>query len=587
MARPNSRRLRQETRSAEVSTLIHQNRFLGRRLAVLTACNEFCRAACVSPNLRALLKAALGATMGVARAGAGSILLVDRDDPRLLRVEAVEGPFSERLIGTTQSLDKRDLVSCAIFLSRDGIVARSNSDYPHLVRRRSERHTGQSFIAAPLLSGADTFGVINLSNPESKDHFTRVDLENVVELCEQIGGVLTAWREHEQVRAFNSELRRQLEKALSELDGVGGRLCDLHNYSEAIVQSAPMGLLLFSSDLSIIYANPQAEGLLNLNNSDSEAKRSSLGDVPLHVEGKSWPEMLRPVLQDGRCVQVYPAHWTQCDAEDALVLRLTASPLRNAQGEPVAGLLVVEDASEEAIMERELRVAERQAAAGKLTAHVAHELNNPLDGILRFVRLAEQCTDLTRTSEYLKEIHRGLERMVAIVSELLEFSRQHPYVRQETEDCNELIREAVRAMSSRASDQAVEIRLDLAPHLPRFRCTALYQVFTNVIKNALDAMSDGGQLSISTRSEEHEVVIGFSDTGPGICADVARRIFDPFFTTKPPGQGTGLGLAICHDIVERYHGRIDVISEPGRGTKFLVRVPIAAKSSGPLNREGN
>ena len=164
-------------------------------------------------------------------------------------------------------------------------------------------------------------------------------------------------------------------------------------------------------------------------------------------------------------------------------------------------------------------------------------------------------------------------RMVHIVSELLEFSRS-TYASLEYVELEQVIEDAIRTMDARAEARNIRILQNYTRGIPQIKNGNLFQVFCNLIKNALDAMPTGGQLSISTRmAADNTAVIEFHDTGTGLPVEHADVIFEPFFTTKD--RGTGLGLAICKDIVERYHGRITAENAPRGGCVFTVYLPIA------------
>jgi len=570
VARPNDRLEKLRQKAEELSSAAHQNRLLLQRVQTLTTVNEFLQATQEPTAVSQILTCALRASLSVSRSTAGSIQLFDPESGRLT-VQVAEGPGRDSLLGQVQQGGEGCSVSTTVAESREPVLVCGQSDHASLPRRGSDRYTSPSFLSVPIQADGELVGVLNVTNPVGRDHYGQPDLAPLLELADRTGSAVAARREQDELKAFNAELRRQLEQALGRLDGGSGQLAGLYTYSEAIVRHVPLGLLIFNDQLEITYANPQVTQLLALEHNEGEAQ--SLARLPMHLEGGDLLSPLRSVVNEGCSAQLYPVRFEADEAKDPQVLRLIASPLRDQHGKAIAGLLAVEDATEQAELQRELMAAERQTVAGRLTAKVAHELNNPLDGILRFVNLAlSRPHDQAQTREYLQQIRKGLERMVGIVGDLLELARHRPYPKQDSDNCNELVREAVKCMSLRAAEQQVEVRLDLAPHLPRFRCGNLYQVFANVIKNALDVMPNAGVLTIRSRAEGATVVVDFADTGPGMSAKVAERVFDPFYTTKPAGLGTGLGLAICHDIVQKYHGRIDVATNEGKGTTFSIRV---------------
>ena len=264
-----------------------------------------------------------------------------------------------------------------------------------------------------------------------------------------------------------------------------------------------------------------------------------------------------------------------------MLLNLVCAPLTGSDGRAVlGGVLAAEDITNRASLERRLAVSERLAAVGKLAARVAHELNNPLDGILRYINLAIRLLGPEAGVEnkvvgYLEESRQGLMRMAQIISELLEFSRSSSAHFDEI-NINSTVEEAVRTMQDKADRSGVVVTTVLRQErMPILRGGMLFQVCCNLIKNAVDAMPDGGRLTITAGVVDREVILRFEDTGIGL-PDSVDRIFQPFFTTKKPGEGTGLGLAICKDYVERLHGRITAERGEPCGAVFTIYIPLAS-----------
>jgi signal transduction histidine kinase len=261
------------------------------------------------------------------------------------------------------------------------------------------------------------------------------------------------------------------------------------------------------------------------------------------------------------------------------LLRVVCTPLKEAKKQRIlGGTIIIEDITERVDIQRQLASAEKLASIGKLTSKVAHELSNPIDGILRYINLATRVIEqenLEKPKEYLAHCRQGLMRMVQILSELLEFSRSThsplEYVKIE-----QIIEDALRIMDTKAETLNIKVTRNYAHGLPQIRSGNLFQVFCNLAKNAFDAMPDGGELKISTRLEtDNTIVAEFRDTGIGFPPENAQTIFEPFFTTKDKGKGTGLGLAICRDIVESCHGKISAANAPGGGSIFTVYLPAA------------
>lgn len=225
-------------------------------------------------------------------------------------------------------------------------------------------------------------------------------------------------------------------------------------------------------------------------------------------------------------------------------------------------------------MQKQLVHAEKMASVGKLAAGVAHEINNPLTGILtNSSLLLEEFKEGSREYEDIKAIVDETIRCREIVKGLLDFSRQTE-PKKALADINGLIETVVVLVQNQVAFQDIRIKKDLAPSLPRIMVDKdqISQVFMNIVLNAAEAMPRGGELNIQSEAGEGAVLIKFADTGCGIDKEHIGRLFDPFFSTKE--KGTGLGLSISYGIVERHGGTIEVESKPGRGSIFVVKLPV-------------
>jgi two-component system NtrC family sensor kinase len=242
----------------------------------------------------------------------------------------------------------------------------------------------------------------------------------------------------------------------------------------------------------------------------------------------------------------------------------------------------------EAAQEQLVRT-EKLSSLGKLSASIAHEINNPLAGILTFAKLVSRTLEEGPPDEAhraairrnLALVEREAQRCSAIVRNLLDFARERPTALRPM-DVNAAVEEALSLLTNQVAIQGVALERALSP-VPSVLADfgQLRQAFVNVAMNACEAMGQGGTLRVSSRDAEGSVEIAFADTGPGIPPERLRKIFDPFFTTKE--KGTGLGLSVVYGIIERHGGRIDVASRVGEGTTFTLRLPAAQEHASSGN----
>ena len=226
--------------------------------------------------------------------------------------------------------------------------------------------------------------------------------------------------------------------------------------------------------------------------------------------------------------------------------------------------------------EIQLLQSEKIASLGRLAAGVAHEINNPLAGILIYAEMLMR--DVKHNPQWRQDLQEIIDqtlRCKQIVIRLLEFSRQ-PLGHKISFEVNELLDRSVALLSNLF--QEIDFELDLQFDLPPVVGDSgqIQQVFTNIITNAAYAMDGKGRLVISSSFDQDggKVVLTFTDTGPGIQPEIADKIFEPFFTTRRPGEGTGLGLSVAYGIVQQHGGEIQAGNAPGGGAEFIITLPL-------------
>lgn len=220
--------------------------------------------------------------------------------------------------------------------------------------------------------------------------------------------------------------------------------------------------------------------------------------------------------------------------------------------------------------------AEKLTSLGQLAASIAHEINNPLAGVLVYTQLLSKKVtgDAFKKEEALSNLSKmetEISRCSRIIRNLLDFARQkEPTLR--LVDVNQVIEQVLSMVGHQAQMQNVEVVQEFSPSLPKVVADfdQLQQIFTNLALNAIQAMPEGGELTVRSSAVDSEVRVDVQDTGCGISKENMGKLFTPFFTTKVKGKGVGLGLAVVHGIIERHKGRIEVQSDVGEGTTFSV-----------------
>jgi PAS domain S-box-containing protein len=267
------------------------------------------------------------------------------------------------------------------------------------------------------------------------------------------------------------------------------------------------------------------------------------------------------------------------------IFSATVTPLINREGQPVGHVLVARDITAQTRLEAErealrgrLQQSEKLASLGQFVAGIAHEMNNPLQGVLGHLELLIETSDAAKpVRPTLRRIYQEGDRAAKIVRNLLVFTGSQRMTPQKVR----VERVLSRALASRAASlrrSHVEVRRHIAPDVPAISGDALLlqQALLNILINAehaIAAAGTGGRIDATIEPRDGTVTLAIQDSGPGIPAEILPRIFDPFFTTKEVGKGTGLGLAITYGIVQEHGGSIHAENAPGGGAKFTIEFP--------------
>jgi PAS domain S-box-containing protein len=336
---------------------------------------------------------------------------------------------------------------------------------------------------------------------------------------------------------------------------------------QAILDATMDVVAVFDSDRRFVFVNGAACGFYGRTRDELVGARLDdfIGSERAQAD---WEGFLTPErIAQGMLQNV----WDGEQDGRRLVLEVRATP----EFLPGLHLFVVRDITEQRVLEEQLRQAQKMEAVGQLAGGIAHDFNNLLTVIAGYGEIARRRIGAGPGTSELGEIARAAERAGDLTRQLLAFARRQ-VLEPVLLDVNEVARGLV-PMLSRLIGETIEIAMLAAGPVPPVLAdrAQLEQVIINLAINARDAMPDGGTLAIETGVADDHVRLSVSDTGTGIEPGMLERIFEPFYTTKPVGVGTGLGLATVHGIVSQSGGRVDVVSDPGLGSTFIVLLPAA------------
>jgi PAS domain S-box-containing protein len=391
-------------------------------------------------------------------------------------------------------------------------------------------------------------------------------------------GTVSVLKNVTDIRHIGEELargRERLQSAEEEIRIERDRL-------DLVLRNVPNPIIVVDNDNHIISMNPAAERLFKPDSATSRATHTALAN------DARFTSFLAGLRLDPAMSKRGEIGLTDPRTDDRLEMEVSATEIRDARGAVIAIVSVMQDIGrlrelERRRLEQVLFDSEKLAATGRLAASIAHEINNPLEAVQNAVYLLQkELGEDAKKRPYLDIAARETQRMSRILRQMLGFYRQQEAMTEI--DLNALVEEAGGLVAKRLRERGVEISNELDPGLPRIHASAdqLKQVLLNLVLNAADSMPKGGTITVTTQAgagAETEVFgrdavqIQVRDTGQGIPDELLAQIFEPFFSTKP-GRGTGLGLWVSQSIVQSHGGTMRVRSRVGRGTTFMITLPV-------------
>uniref|UniRef100_A0A7V3PTZ4 histidine kinase n=1 Tax=candidate division WOR-3 bacterium TaxID=2052148 RepID=A0A7V3PTZ4_UNCW3 len=441
------------------------------------------------------------------------------------------------------------------YFTTNGALLIPDMSEPMKINGKLIRVPGQYRSAAVLTFpvSEDRHGIIFLKSLEC-GYFQAYEVEFYQGVAQTLGVALADRRAQAALRERIKELT-----CLYELDRIFSKdEVELDEIFQAVVEKLPPAWLY--SDIAS--ACIKLDGKVYATQGYVEGLHSQMAKIRVHNRERGFVKVTyretRPVLDEGPFLK-----------EERNLIEAVAREI---------GIFIErrEAKQEKARLEHQLRHADRLATIGQLAAGVAHELNEPLANILGFAQLVLKLPEIPKQAvKDIERIVRAALHAREVINKLMLFARVRP-PQQVAVNLNSLVTDGLYFLRSRCAKAGIEVSLDLAQDLPEIAAdpTQMHQVLVNLVVNAIQAMPSGGKLKIATVRKDAVISLIVEDTGAGMTEEVKAQIFVPFFTTKPVGEGTGLGLSVAHGIVSAHGGTINVESEPGKGSRFEVVLPI-------------
>lgn len=488
---------------------------------------------------------------------AGSLALYDAEKNEL-KLTAVHGFSPEFSSKATRWKVRPGGLTSKILSQKQPIVVPDISEESFIDTRIILAEGIRSLVATPLTTENKIVGILYVDDFKPRS-FTKRDISILELLATQATIAIEKAKIQEQLELKNRKLKRTMD------------------YLQNILDNSADMIITTDTENNVVEFNKGAEEILGYTQEETAEKPLS----EFFVNPNHCNLLLEKIIQKGRVSNQETQFVTK--QKKIIDINLTLSQLKDTAGNMIGTVGISKDITEFKKTQAQLIQAGKLAGIGQLAAGIAHEINNPLSGVLGYAkRLMKKAEDeeLKKIPAFqtfpkeMKLIADSALRCKKIIEGLLKFSRTSETISTAV-NVNEVIDESLTLFGNQLSSQNIELHKVLDSHTPTIRAnhTQIQQVFTDIIMNAIQAMPQGGKLTIVTKPVNSSVEIEFTDTGEGIPKENLTKIFEPFFTTREPGKGTGLGLYMIYRILQEHHGRIDVKSKFGEGTTFTITLP--------------
>lgn len=489
---------------------------------------------------------------------AGSLALYDEIN-NALELTAVHGFSPEFSLKTTRWKVRPGGLTSRILSQKQPVVVPDITIESTMDTRVIFAEGIRSLVATPLTAENKIVGILYVDDYKPRT-YTKRDISILELLATQATIAIKKAKTRQQLERNNQKLKQTMDYLQNVLD----------NSADMIITT--------DIENNVVEFNKGAEEILEYTQGESVGK-------PLcnfFTNHDQCNQLLEKIRHEGKISNQETQFVTK--KNKIIDISITLSQLKDTEGNMIGTVGISRDITEFKKTQAQLVQAGKLAGIGQLAAGIAHEINNPLSGVLgyakRLLKKAEnedlkKIPGLESFQREMKLIVDSALRCKKIIDGLLKFSRTSENMNMAV-NVNEVIDEALILFGNQLSSQNIDLHKVLCPTISVIRAnhTQIQQVFTDIIINAIQAMPNGGTLTIATRSLNLSAVeIEFTDTGEGIPKENLPKIFEPFFTTREPGKGTGLGLYMIYRILQEHHGHIDVSSEGGKGATFIVTLP--------------
>ena len=430
-------------------------------------------------------------------------------------------------------------------------------------------------------------------NPEDREAFRRLveqqgfvkDLE--VEFKKKNGEKITVLLTAHVKRDEKGQVVRYegINIDISDRKRMERELKEANDFLMNLIDSSVDGIIVTNMKGDILLFNKGAENLLGYKSEEVVEKMHIRNIYPPGVAKEVMDKLKSPDYGGIGKLTSFPIVHRRKDGE-LIEGDLSASLIYDEKGNEIASVGIFKDLRERLRIERELQKmqeallqSEKLAAMGRLTSQIAHELNNPIYGIMNTLELLK--TEISPESKRRRILDLSLseiQRLSEMLRNMLSFSKPEEEKRRPIK-IDDLIEGILLMMEKQMRESNIQVETSFDPDIPEIMASTnqMRQVMLNLIKNAKEAMPKGGNLFIRTGKEDNRVLIHIQDTGMGIPEEIRDKIFEAFFTTKQKVKGVGLGLSVCYGIIKDHGGEIKVESEEGKGTTFVISLPIESK----------